>query len=499
MKKFIIILSIFSFQLLIVNFLNAQNNEISIYGASTTSLYTNKLKSVNQQADFGGLLGINHLLMFNNNIGIGYGVEVANNNVKLHASNLHLSYLDKESKQMDYINPENRIYHTDIYKILEINRFIYMNIPIFFYFQEQIKQSKTSFYSNIGIKIGVPVMSFYSTPVLSGRTWGYYYEGSQQPMYDQNDLGFFPDIHFKQGYKKSDIKMGLMLSVEAGLKFQLKNPLNSLSLGLYCDYGVNNIAKSPENELVVFEDNALNVGSIIHSNHSFDGNSSPFYDKLALLSFGVKLKFNIGIKNRETRENGACKRKENKVINNIIYNYAQDSWEDIVHDTIYMIDTIIQNISEESEFHNTFYNNALEKEKRRIENEYSNVEDIFLIFNNDGYSVDQSILNLKMQEFIDKNIAFLKQYDNKTYSIIVEGHTCNLGEKQYNYHLGLERASKVVNYLKKQRIFENAEVRAYSRGQSAPMYPNSNEENRSLNRRVVIIIRSVPDFKSFRK
>ncbi|MEE4295983.1 MAG: TolC family outer membrane protein [Wenzhouxiangella sp.] len=69
--------------------------------------------------------------------------------------------------------------------------------------------------------------------------------------------------------------------------------------------------------------------------------------------------------------------------------------------------------------------------------------------------------------------------------IEVVGHTCDLGSTAYNQNLSERRAQSVVDYLRSIGIGAD-EITAAGRGESAPSFPNNNEENRSRNRRVEI-------------
>jgi outer membrane protein OmpA-like peptidoglycan-associated protein len=87
---------------------------------------------------------------------------------------------------------------------------------------------------------------------------------------------------------------------------------------------------------------------------------------------------------------------------------------------------------------------------------------------------------------LDKIIDVLKRkYRNR--EIIVEGHTDNIGTKEYNNKLSLKRAQKVAEYLKKQLKHDKLSFRGL--GSSKPMADNNKKIGRQKNRRVEIIIK----------
>lgn len=77
--------------------------------------------------------------------------------------------------------------------------------------------------------------------------------------------------------------------------------------------------------------------------------------------------------------------------------------------------------------------------------------------------------------------------------IRVEGHTCNLpiqtSRYPSNWELSMARATNVVRYLIACSVPSNR-LSAVGYGEFRPMFPNTNEENRRLNRRVDIVLLS---------
>jgi len=71
--------------------------------------------------------------------------------------------------------------------------------------------------------------------------------------------------------------------------------------------------------------------------------------------------------------------------------------------------------------------------------------------------------------------------------IMVEGHTDNTGDANYNWDLSVKRATSVVKELVKGGVAP-ARVTAAGRGFYAPMVPNDSEMNKAKNRRTDIIL-----------
>ncbi|RYG44912.1 MAG: OmpA family protein, partial [Chitinophagaceae bacterium] len=84
----------------------------------------------------------------------------------------------------------------------------------------------------------------------------------------------------------------------------------------------------------------------------------------------------------------------------------------------------------------------------------------------------------------------LKTY-NETHAIArvdITGHCDNTGSDQYNDNLSLQRAKTVKNYLLEHGLENTAPVTINASGETAPVNENRTEEERALNRRVVLVL-----------
>lgn len=92
--------------------------------------------------------------------------------------------------------------------------------------------------------------------------------------------------------------------------------------------------------------------------------------------------------------------------------------------------------------------------------------------------------NLQAYAFELKN--YLHKYTDKNVSIT--GHTDDVGTTAGNYKFGLKRANNVRNYLVSQGI-DSKRIKAYSKGETAPIASNKTEEGRAENRRITIEVK----------
>ena len=90
---------------------------------------------------------------------------------------------------------------------------------------------------------------------------------------------------------------------------------------------------------------------------------------------------------------------------------------------------------------------------------------------------------------LDEIVGQLKS-DPKGIFIEIEGHTDNVGSKELNDRLGMERAETVKRYLYEQHQVPLHKINVISYGEDKPVAPNNNREGRAQNRRVVVRILS---------
>jgi peptidoglycan-associated lipoprotein len=102
-----------------------------------------------------------------------------------------------------------------------------------------------------------------------------------------------------------------------------------------------------------------------------------------------------------------------------------------------------------------------------------------------GFKFGQSKIPADMQAQIDQLVTQLKANPNGAY-IEIEGHTDNVGPKDVNYKVGLDRAEAVKRYLYENQQIPLHKMNVISYGEEKPVAPNKTRDGRAQNRRVVI-------------
>jgi outer membrane protein OmpA-like peptidoglycan-associated protein len=109
-----------------------------------------------------------------------------------------------------------------------------------------------------------------------------------------------------------------------------------------------------------------------------------------------------------------------------------------------------------------------------------------LTFEDVYFDFDRSTLRPEALRLLDDAITKLQA--NATRTVVIEGHTCNIGTAEYNLALGERRASSVREYLTSHGVAAGRlETRSY--GEERPKHDNAREETRRLNRRAALVVR----------
>ena len=109
--------------------------------------------------------------------------------------------------------------------------------------------------------------------------------------------------------------------------------------------------------------------------------------------------------------------------------------------------------------------------------------DKVFVFNNIQFEFDKATIKEESYEIL--NDIALTLLNNPEVSLEISGHTCSIGDEDYNQRLSERRAKAVVDYLVGKKISrKRLEYKGY--GETDPLNDNSTPEKRALNRRVEV-------------
>ena len=106
------------------------------------------------------------------------------------------------------------------------------------------------------------------------------------------------------------------------------------------------------------------------------------------------------------------------------------------------------------------------------------------VLNHILFDFDKAVLKPEGKAEVDKAVAHLKEWPGDT--VLIEGHTCDIGEAAYNEGLGGRRANAVKTYMVEAGISADR-ISTKSFGETQPAVANDSAANRKLNRRAVIV------------
>lgn len=154
-----------------------------------------------------------------------------------------------------------------------------------------------------------------------------------------------------------------------------------------------------------------------------------------------------------------------------------------------VVKSIIKNLKFDND---SIYKNAIDFQfaklnKDRIANQVEevtvmDVPDSMLFYPN--YSYEGLLADKKLKELATKINQITTQ--NPYLKVIIVGYTDNLNDANENYRMGLVYAQEIKAYLVKKGFVKEDRISAISNGEMYPIYSNSTEEGRRLNKRIEI-------------
>lgn len=101
------------------------------------------------------------------------------------------------------------------------------------------------------------------------------------------------------------------------------------------------------------------------------------------------------------------------------------------------------------------------------------------------FQVNSSYLMRDSEVLLMQAVEALKA--QPTLKVVIQGHTCDLGDAKYNKWLSQRRANRVMEFLVRHGI-PASRLLAQGYGEDQPMVPNDDERMRELNRRTVFTV-----------
>ena len=415
---------------------HAQELSLSVHGGVSGLSY--KTDMGDGTLGFGGGIGLGYTHYFNNHWGILTGIEArySSNTFELDDNVQFLSNeIDDQGSAFEY-----RV-STSGYE--EDQKFYSLGIPLMLQYRGMIS-NRTGFYIGLGGKV---LFSQKLDSEASSKTMslsGYYPDLNLE--IDDLPAHGFGTINNWAADSKVSLKTSILLSVEGGLTFKLKENLK-LYTGIYADYGLTDMQEdSRTNNIVSYNSQSLegavsngvlSTESIVEESHYFSAGAQ------------LKLGFRLGKSKPSPKE-----------------------------------EIIVEQVVEEPKLPEVVVEQEVIEEEPE-EPTLSTSEIAYIQEPLDFNEIDKSDVPSDLEDRLDSIAKLLAEVDGTRIKIV--GHTCDLGSESINQRIGMERAESVVYYLETKGVSRNR-MELLSKGESEPTVPNSSASNRKKNRRVNITV-----------
>jgi len=225
-------------------------------------------------------LGYRYYLSPQWSIGSGAGLQLYNSQINLNQISGSSQAGDAEGSPFEFR------YNAANYR--ESQTAFYVAVPLNVQFETAA--SKTAWYINMGGKMACPVRARYQAEIPELATTGYYPEWNVElaaPAF----MGFGQWQNVGSEKRELKTKTAFLLTAETGIKRQG----GWLAyIGVYADYGLNNILKAGERSAVIrYLTDIPSQFSYQSVTTSLNGDGNPWAEKLNLFALGVKLRFVI--------------------------------------------------------------------------------------------------------------------------------------------------------------------------------------------------------------
>ncbi|WP_055093581.1 outer membrane beta-barrel protein [Flavobacterium aquidurense] len=219
--------------------------------------------------------GIRYSYYLNEGLSIGIGVEYQtyNSDVKFQSIGGQYNTVDSEDEAFQF-----RYRATNL---REEQKLGYVNIPIGIQFETE---GSSKLYLAAGAKIGFATSGSYESKMDNLTTSGYYPQYNVT-LFSPAFAGFASTNNVKTSKQDIDTEVSYSATFETGLK-QSIGDRSAIYIGVYLDYGLNNIYDKSNNKPLVEYTPELPV--VLKNNSVLD---SPFANNVRLVSYGLKLRF----------------------------------------------------------------------------------------------------------------------------------------------------------------------------------------------------------------
>jgi outer membrane protein OmpA-like peptidoglycan-associated protein len=455
-----------------------------------------------RKVGFQGQLGYSYFFTKNVGIASGFGISQYRTVGGYDQTFDKDNFFQLDNRQYDDDRGEYYYLRVRFENWKEIQKITNIEIPLMAMFQHKFgRYQRHGIYVGLGVKFLFPVKSTYSVvDSKSEKNYhlnvsGYYPGPSGENPETILDFGA-PDVPPAPTHGfgsinnpnealdwegKMNVKFNIAGSIEGGFLLGLSSRVD-ISFGAYLDYGFVDIRKETHNLLESPEQYQPNANGKIGNGIMYSGLvNSTQVNRVNTISYGGKIGIRVKlgkleVPTREADEEQELLRREEDSLfragqgdfNDEMLKAVKDlqkglnellTWKDMVDDRL----------KGSTNTQDTEYPYGMTKE------EYETLAGKHTYF-----TLNSSELRNSQKSLVDSKIEIMKKYPE--IRIQVAGSTCDLGSAVLNGNLGLFRAKAVRDYMVSKGI-SASRILITTQSYNNPLLPNTNEENRSQNRR----------------
>lgn len=401
----------------------------------------------NRKLQPGGSLGVNYTFRLAKQWGFLTGVSASYYNTKLTLQDGTFS-----SYQVDNTGSAFQ-YNIKATGFEEKQSFLAGTIPLMLQYHTL---GNTRWYMTAGAKLILPVEATVKASASQLTLTGYYPDYNIE-VKDMPQHGF-GTVNNWSSDTKQELKPSVTASAATGISFRLSEGMR-LYTGVYFDYGVTNMQKrSGDNPSLV----AYNPANI---NEAKAGSALNGIDKSYLMAYGLQVR--IGFEKRKPK--AVPPPPPPPVVEVAVKQEpAPAPAPPPPPPTPAEVKQPVQD--------------PPPAQVPSITAEETIVVEKPVVFGKIG----STALNESLKPQLDSIANVLNRYPELQVEIV--GHTCDIGTEKENARIGMERAKSVAKYLQSKGI-ARSRMDLRSAGPSDPMVENTSSGNRSLNRRVTVLVK----------
>ncbi len=418
--------------------IKAQELNVKINGGPSGILYDSNLGD--GKLKFGGGIGVGYTYFFSSHWGVSTGLDFMYNQNSFELKNgttISTYEVDDQTSAFEYqVTPTN-------YK--EDQHFISIAVPLMMQYRTSIA-SQTQLYFGFGGKILFPGKQTVKASASELQLSGYYPD--MNLLVDDLPSHGFGKVSSWQDKTTVNLDPSFLLSVETGLSFKLKEK-TQLYTGLYLDYGLTELAKETTNTNIV----AYNPNGLDNIQANGTSGNKKIVQESRYFSAGIQLKLGFMLGKNKPAPEPQQEKTETATQGEPVQEAAP----------------VQQKVIETP---------PAKKELTQSERTYIEKPLAF-------QEIGNTSVTPELATRLDEIAKILKS--SKDTDLNITGYTCDIGTKERNLEIGMQRAQAVADYLKDKGI-ESNRMHLFSKGESEPLVPNTPAENKPLNRRVSLTL-----------